>query len=783
MPQEEIYEFQNTPAEKTDYKYMLFKYLRYWYFFVIGVILCLGLAFIYLRYAIPQYTVSSTLLLKTDDKEAKLTRSNAFNDLDIFTTAKNIDNEILVLKSKSLMQRVLTELSLHTSYYAEGRFKDREIYGHELPVKVIISKLNAAAFKTTISLHLKQGNVFELEEKDHQTSTYKLGQEIHKPYGIFSVVAGPGIASVNSYTDEKIIIKFNDIQSLAEYYTEELKAEEVNKKASVLTLSLTEPVAEKSKNILNKLIEVYNREAVEDKNLMAANTVRFIDNRLTYLTAELSDVEKNVEQYKRQNAVTDINSEAGIYREQISVSNKQLSDLGIQIDVLESIEGYLNRQDGQYKLVPSTLSIADATLSGLIVRFNDLQLERERLLSTNEPNSPLVRNINEQLVNLRANILENLANIKKGMAITRQNLLAVTGGFESQIQKVPLIERQLLEINRDRTIKQDIYLYLLQKREEAAMSLAATNVANLRIIDPAMAGNKPAKPNKPIILLVALAMGLGLPFATIFIKDMFNDKVLRKKDIEQATAVPVLGEIFHNATDKMLVVTKNSTTPIAEVFQLLRANLEFAATGHKNQVILITSGISGEGKSFFSLNLGASLALTGKKVAVLELDLRNSGLKKDLSLPAAIPGIIDYLLSDTITVYDLLKNAEVAPNLNVICAGTVPSNPLELMMHPRLKELIDTLKERFDHIILDTAPVGLVADAFSLAPYTDSAIFLVRYNYTSKNHMTIINDIHLNSKFRNPMIVLNDAKKENGYSYGYGYGSYKDKVNKRIASV
>lgn len=314
------------------------------------------------------------------------------------------------------------------------------------------------------------------------------------------------------------------------------------------------------------------------------------------------------------------------------------------------------------------------------------------------------------------------------------------------------------------------------------MSLAATNVANLRIIDPATAGTKPAKPNIPIILLAALAIGLGLPFAIIFIKDVFNDKVLRKKDIEQATAVPVLGEVFHNATNNMLVVTKNSTTPIAEVFQLLRANLEFAATGQKNQVILITSGISGEGKSFFSLNLGASLALTGKKVAVLELDLRNSGLKKDLSMPVA-PGVIEYLLSDTITVYDLLKDAEVAPNLNVICAGTVPSNPLELMMHPRLKELIDTLKQRFDHIILDTAPVGLVADAFSLAPYTDSAIFLVRYNYTSKNHMTIINDIHVNSKFRNPMIVLNDAKKENGYSYGYGYGSYKGKVNKRTSSV
>lgn len=435
MPQEEIYDFQSTQTEQTDYKYVAFKYLRHWYFFVTGVILCLVMAFMYLRYATPQYTVSSTLLLKTDDKEAKLTRSNAFNDLDIFTAAKNIDNEILVLKSKSLMHRVLTELSLHTSYYTDGRFKDREIYGHELPVKVIISKLNSAAFKTAIVLHLKEGNVFELEEKDHQISTHKFGQEISKPYGIFSVVAGPGIDSFNRRTDKKVIIKFNDIESLAEYYTEELKAEEVSKKASVLTLSLTEPVAEKSKDILNKLIEGYNKEAVEDKNLMAANTVRFIDDRLTYLTAELSDVENNVEQYKRENSVTDINSEAGIYREQISVSNKQLSDLGIQIDVLESIEGYLNRQDGQYKLVPSTLSIADATLSGLIVKFNDLQLERERMLSTNEPNSPLVQNINEQLINLRANILENLGNIRKGMAITRQNLLLPPAALNRRYRK------------------------------------------------------------------------------------------------------------------------------------------------------------------------------------------------------------------------------------------------------------------------------------------------------------------------------------------------------------
>ncbi|MDX5436551.1 MAG: capsular biosynthesis protein, partial [Pontibacter sp.] len=390
----------------------------------------------------------------------------------------------------------------------------------------------------------------------------------------------------------------------------------VNKEASVLTISLTDAVPEKGVTIINKLIEVYNKEAVEDKNQIAANTIQFIDERLTYLTEELSTVEKDVEAYKRQNELTDVSSEAKMYLERASEYNRQLSELEIQIDVLNSIETYLKNQKNQFELVPSTLSIQDATLLNLIGKFNELQLERQRLLRTTQPSNPIVLNVNEQLANLRVNILENLGNIKNSLTITRNNLRANSSQFESRIQKVPAIERELLEINRQQGIKEGLYLYLLQKREESALSLAAT-VSNSRVIDSAVAGDLPVKPKKQLIYLLAFLVGLGVPFAFIYVRDMLDDKVKEIKDIESVTATPVLGEIAHNYSGETLVVTKESRGPVSELFRLIRANLQFATVGKENRVILVTSSMSGEGKTFFSINLAASLVLTGKKVVVI----------------------------------------------------------------------------------------------------------------------------------------------------------------------
>lgn len=764
MAEQENTQFQ---PEEIDIKAMLQKYLRHWYFFAAGLLVCLGAAFLYLRYSTPEYQVSSTLLIK-DDKKGPELGNTVFSDLDMFKSSKNISNEIEVLRSEDLMLRVLQELSLHASFYVEGRVKSTEVYGHSLPLKLIIAELDSAAFDKIISLHIRSNNSFELEEEEEDTrSSHQFGQEIRKPYGTFTVIAPAGIED-----RELIRIKFHDIRKLANSYNRMLSIAPVNKDASVLKISLPHPVPEKGKDIIKKLIEVYNKEAIEDKNLVAANTIEFIDERLGYLTNELRTVEKDVEAYKRRNKLTNVSADASLYLERASEYNKQLAEFEIQLDVLQSIENYLKKQEENFELVPSTLNLQDPTLLGLITKFNELQLERQRMQRNMPANHPMVQNQANQLANLRLNILENLRNIQRGIQITRDNLQASSARFETRIQQVPGIERELLEINRQQSIKEGLYLYLLQKREESALSLAAT-VSNSRVIDTAKAGEFPVKPKKQLIYLLAILMGMGIPFGFIYVKDLLNDKVEELKEVEKATNTPILGEIAHEPGRETLVVQQGSKSPVAELFRLIRTNLQFASLGKENKVILVTSSMSGEGKTFFSLNLAASLALADKRTIVLDFDFRKPGLSKELGLPQE-SGITTYLVSNISSFAEVLKPVEVAANLFVLPSGPIPPNPAELMLLPKIGELIQELKERFDYIIIDTSPVGQVADALSLTHYADSSLYVLRYGYTYKEQIKVIEDIYKQQKLKQPMIVLNDSRKGGsyGYAYGYGYGGY-----------
>jgi len=750
-------------TEEINIKEILQKYLRYWYLFVIGVIVAGAVAFVYLRYTTPQYRISSTLLIKDDKKGPSLAENAVLDDLNLFQTGKNIDNEIEILKSKSLMNRVLQELALNTTYFVDGRVKSTEIYGASMPLKVIVSKLDSSAFNKSIVVYPKDNNTYQIDEEG-TLSQHKFGEQVKKPYGMFTVVAGTN----NGGKDKKVTVKFHDIRKVAEYYNQKLTVTPVNKNASVLSLSLVDPVPSKGVAILNKLVEVYNKEAVEDKNLIASSTIQFIDDRLKYLTSELTVVEQDVESYKKENRVTDVSSEAKLYLEKASEYNRQLSEWAIQIDVLESIEKYLLNQESQYELVPSTLTIQDPTLLGLIAKFNELQLERKRLLRVSQPSNPLVQNINEQLANLRGNILENLRNIKSGLIITRNNLQASSAQFESRIKEVPSIEKDLIEIKRQQSIKEGLYLYLLQKREESALSLAAT-VANSRIIDPAVSGDKPVEPKKQLIYLLALLVGLGIPFAGIYIKELLNDRVQNQQDVKKATNTPILGEIAHNDTFEKLVVTENSRSTVAELFRLIRTNLQFATLGKDNKVIMITSSMGGEGKTFFTINLGASLALIGKRVVLVNFDLRKPRLLQDMGLSNEI-GITNYIIDERLSIQDILIPAPEVTGLYAIGSGPIPPNPAELMMSPKMNHLLAELREQFDYVLLDTSPAGQVADAFTLAPLIDASIYIVRYNYTFKSQIAIVDDIYQNKKLSHPMIVLNDADMKEAYGYGYGYG-------------
>lgn len=772
-------DFELNNGTEVDFRELIQKYVRHWYVFLISLLLCVGLAYAYIQFATPHYRVTSTLLLKDDDSEfgGNSGPNSAPGEIAFFSFKHRIDNEIEVLRANSLMQRVFQELGLNATYYRSGKLRLVEIYGSELPLRLSITKLHPSAYQQHIQVRRKTSTTYELTDESGDVSTHKYGEEISKPYGIFTV-----IAAADNKTPEPIHIVFHDIKKEAYEYNNRIKIEALSRKSSVIKITLIDSVPQKAKDIINKLIDVYRKEATEDRNLLATTTIQFIDERLKFLKSDLSSVERGVETLKQQHEVTNVNANADSYVAQASENNRQLSDLAIQIDVLESIENYVDKGPGQLEVIPSNLSIQDPTLTQLVTKFNELQLEKERMLRTALPGNPLVQDLNDQLASLQLNILENLHNIKNGLLIAQKRLQATSGKYRSQIQMVPSIERELLEISRQQGTKDNLYQYLLQKREEAALGLEAT-VDRTRLLDPATETDEPISPKKLLIYFLAIIAGLGIPLSGIYMTEVLNDKIQSKRDIQAATRTPILGEISHNSSGKALIVTEQNSTSISELFRLIRSNLQFATAGKENKVMMITSSQSGEGKTFFSINLAASLALIGKRVVLLELDLRAPSMSRQLGKAPGL-GVSDYLAggSKKISLEDVVRPLSAVPGFYVVSSGSLPPNPAELMTSPNLANMIHALKASFDFIIIDTAPVGKVADSFSLASLVDSTIFLTRFNYTQKAQLELIDDIYENKKLPHPMIVLNDSKEEHSQTYGYGYNYGSKKKNKKERS-
>jgi tyrosine-protein kinase Etk/Wzc len=760
--------FQNEKSKPLNLQLLILKYLKYWYLFLAGVVLCVGTAVYMMYYATPQYLISSTLLIKADDKGSDFSQNAVFADLENYQTYSVVENEIEILQSASIMRRVFSELELYNAYFVEEGFsRKREIYGREVPINIVIHEYDSLGYSkdNTIKIHLVDEEGFEIEDVNEKKTYFKYGEKIQNFFGEFSVERN---SPINAEAPHTIFVAFNHLDALAGEYSGAINVEVANKLASVLNVSLLDPVPQKGRDIVNKLIEVYNKEAVFVKNQIAANTIEFIDEQLETITAELFEIEARAENYKQANQITNVSAATNDYLTNTSSYQSQIAANAIKIDVLQSIEQYLVQQEDNFQMVPSSLTIDDPTFLNLLNKFNELQRERERMLRTTQPSNPLVLNINEQLDNLKRSLLENLRQIKTGLEITNRNLVSSNSDISSRAQRVPEIERQLVELSRQQAIKEEHFLYLTKKREESALSLAATTVSNSRVIDPATSSNGPVKPNKKLIYAFAFMLGLGMPFGFIFLKDMLNTKVLYKSDIEDHTLVPILGEISHHNTDEILAISEKVKTPVAEQFRLLRTNLQFATAHQANKVILVTSSKSGEGKTFFSLNLAVSLSMTDKNVVILEFDLRKPALLKKLKIKNDI-GLSDFLSSDKYTVEDLFRKSAAAPDITLIGCGDIPPNPAELMMSKRMHELFEELQRRFDVVIIDSAPVGQVADAFALAPFIDQTLYVVRYNYTTKDQIDFIDDIGKNKKLSNPMIVMNDAKKVMGYGYGYGY--------------
>ena len=759
----EFYQEQIEEEEKKfDIHSFIRGYTRYWFLFPIFLVAALAAAYYYLQVTQPVYLAKATLLIKDEQKGVAAGGNDIVEQMTQFAGNKLVENEVEILKSQTLMEQTVRELGLDVSFEAKDGLKTIDLYKVS-PVIVKPELISEFAIQNPLVIHVTDSLHYTINEEGIQ---YKYGQKLRNAWGLFTVTKGVE----SEYSDVNVI--FKNIPSLTSSMLFRLEIIKPNIKSTVLELSFEDTSIQRSRDVLNKLLDVYVQSSLNDKNNEASNTLKFIESRLGLITGELGDVEKDVESYKTSQGLTDISAESNLYLQNIQANDTQLNDVNIKISVLESVDKYI-KNSGDGSPAPATYMINDPVLVSLLTRFNELQLQREKYAQTTQTGNPLLGTINLQIANTAQAIKENLQNLRRGLDITKQSLEAVNSKFSAGLRSIPQKEREYVGIKRQQTIKEGLYLYLLQKREETALGYAAT-VTDSRLVDAPLASYNPVKPIKPLIWLGSGFLGLLIPALLINILLLLNNTVQSREEIQKVSHVSVLGEIGHMKNVKNLpgdeaIIKMTSRTAVAEQFRALRTNLQYLGDG-SCRVIMFTSSIGGEGKSFVGINLAASLAYSDKKVLLIGLDLRKPTLHDRLAVSNKY-GITNCLVGQG-NVDDYIQPTGIHPRFDVLTSGPIPPNPSELLSNGRLPVLLAELRERYDYILIDSPPFGLVTDSALIAKHVDATLYLVRFNYTLIDHLRRIGELQRTNRFANLSIIFNGVKYGGGYGYGYGYGGY-----------
>lgn len=748
---------------------IVIKYLRKWYWFVISVFVCFLIAFLYIKITIPTYQVQSTILLRQDDSNMGFSEMAILESMGMGGTSKEVEDEIQVLKSKTIMMNVIQHLGIQTEYLHKKGLRQIDTYP-EIPLELITPVGFNDTLTNTVVLEIKAVSAgykinFEAGKIKSKYIIKDINETINTPFGALKLKAGKDFSKEDVYT-----IKTFPIRSITESYSKSVKIATVSKKSNAISISTVAANVTKAKDVINKLVELYNLDAVVDKNMIASNTKKFVDERLVLIENELQSVEQNVENYKKDNQLTNISSEASLFLQSSSEYNKKLAEVETQLNLVSYIESHVKDSKNIYSLIPANLGIQDNSLLNLISNYNNVLLERLRLMRTTNDENPVITQMEQQIKIVRSSIIASIASVKDGLKIAKMDILGKENQFNSKIKKVPTQERQYIEIKRQQEIKQNLYLFLLQKREENALTLASA-IPTAKTLDAAYSSVVPVAPKMMIIFAITLLLGLFIPVGIIYVLELMNNKITNKKELLRLVKVPYLGSIGISKSQDRVVVREGKTTPIVEMFRMIRTNLQFMIGGTKSPVILVTSSVGGEGKSFTAINLASSFALLNKKVVLIGLDIRKPMLGDYMHIEKN-KGISLYLSNPDYKLSDIIIPSGIHSLLKVIPAGPVPPNPAELIMSDRLEELIAELKKEYDYIIIDSAPVGVVSDTFLINRVIDLSIYVSRQNYTPKEMTEIINDIQNNNKLNNMGLVLNGVEE----MAGYGYYSTKTKA-------
>ncbi|WP_276133181.1 GumC family protein [Polluticoccus soli] len=741
------------------------KVVEYWPLLLFFVGFSLIGAYLYLRYSTPVYFIQSKIYVR-DNSKGGMGDGQMLQELGVHTGGSTVDNEIEIFKSRNLMKRVVDELDLNIRYLIKGRVKSTELY--KRGPFIVTPLYNEHAIKTSYGYRvLLTGNKFSVCDGS-LVHNGKYGDTIKLSVGAV-ILSKNLLAKPELDKDGEYFFAISPIEALAKEYANSLIIEPVNKLVSILRISINDAVPERGEDIVNTLIDVYIKANVDDRNRVVNGTIEFVDDRLSEVKRELAGVEKDIELFKSENHFTSIEDQSKMLVGNTNDNAKQLLQSEVKLKIVESLASYLKNEKNYNRVVPSSFFVEDITLNNLINTYNQIQGQKEALLLTNTEHSPYVQNIDQRLANSRNDILANLSSMRNTLKVSVNELEKNSSSYNARISQVPAKERIFLEYSRQQNIIEQLYLFLLKKREETAISKSAT-VASARVIDPAEAEDVPVAPNSQKIFLIAFALGLAIPSGYLFLRDLFNVKIRSKKDVAKLTSMSVIGEIGRNHSDAAVAIKRDSRTQLSEQFRALRTNLQFLLTNGEEKTILITSSMSGEGKSFIAMNLASSLALLNKKVVLLELDLRKPKISVHFGIDNRI-GLSNYAIGKA-DLHDIVKPSGIFDGLYIIPSGAIPPNPAELIMLPRVQELIEDLKKEFDYIVLDTAPIGLVTDAQLLNRYADVSLYVVREGYTHRQQVQTSHELYGSGKMNRMSIVLNDVKITRGNGYGYGaYGN------------
>lgn len=761
-----------------DYKTFLVKLLMYWPWITGCVLAALVGAFFYLKTQTPLYTVSSSVLIKNESSKSGNSGASLADLGFVTSSTQNFDNELEILRSRTLLKKVVTSLDLYIDYTLPGSFRPTELY-KQSPVKVWITPEEADRLGSAkVDLHFKQNQLYEVTIT-HNAQEWK--KVIEKLPAVFSTPAGVFTFSADSlqpasHVPELIQAKITSPNWVAASFRGRLNVAATNKTTTIAQLSLTDSQVARGSDFLNKLVELYNEEGNNDKNEVAAKTAEFIDERINIINRELGTTESELASFKQRAGVVDIANDASQAAGEQASYERAYAENEVQLSLMNHLKNHILSTENQYEVIPANIGLTNGDLNTVVERYNEMLIERKRLLRTSHEDNPAVQSLNASIEVMRNSVMAAIQTAEKGLQINRQALKTQTRKFAGKVSDAPVQEKEYLSMSRQQEIQANLYLMLLQKREENNITLAST-ANNARVIDEPLAGGQ-VSPQSSQIYMLAMVLGLGFPVGILFLWGLLQFRIKTRADVERITRLPIIGDIplTEKAKDNAIVIRENRNELMEEVFRSVRTNVQYMLS-EGQKVILFTSTTSGEGKSFSAGNLACSFAFMGKKVIIVGLDIRKPGLNKVFQLSHKGVGISQYLADPQHTdLLSLCQKSTISDNLYILPGGSIPPNPTELVARPALDQAISILREHFDYVILDTAPIGMVTDTQLIARVADLSVYVCRSNYTIKSEFKLVNALKEEGKLPHPCVVINGIdmdKRETGSYYGYGkYGKY-----------